>query len=213
MIICFEGVNGSGKSTLARAVARSWLGHTGQPVLHTDPTQQTEFGQHVREAIMAAPNLDVTAETLAFTSARLHAAPRIRQIAAQDDSTLVVLERWGGAVVAYGRAVGTDEALLDALEVVLSGALRIDHTFLVDVPGTVADHRLSAEVDPNRFETAGWEYLERVRQGYLDWARRRGVPVLSGAWPADEVSNWAEQLVESMVGAEVDPVGHGVVRL
>lgn len=193
MIVCLEGVNGSGKTTLAEAMIKCWLAAGGATARLTEPVQYTEFGRQVRTAIMNEGHLSVEAETLAFASARLHAAENL--LRQHSGSDLVVLERWAGAVVAYGAAVGTDAVLLEALEPLLARALHIDYTVLVDTPGAVAHDRLTAESNPNRFENQGPDYLEKVRQEYLAWADRHSVPVVSGTRSVDDATAWAAETI------------------
>jgi thymidylate kinase len=200
MIICLEGINGCGKSTLAAAIAERWgaLGK-GRPLL-ADVIRDTSFGRQVRTAIMNATELDVDAESCAFVSARLHGAAQLRRAAEAGQNDLIVLERWSGAVVAYGTAVAVSPRLLDALESVLAAALPVDRTFLVDVPGAVAARRLAEQTDTNRFEARAPEYLEQarleqVRQEYLSWANARGIPVISGMLPGPELSAKAADTV------------------
>ncbi len=182
MIICLEGINGAGKTTLATALAQRWSAEGRSARLH-DPIALTQFGQQVRTAIMATTDLSVDAETLAFVSARLHGASVLDRSIGTTAQDLLILERWQGAVVAYGRVAGTNPFLLRSLEAVLTGALPIDQTFLIDIPGAIAARRLARQGDPNRFETSGSAYLERVRRQYLTWAGPRHTPVLDGTRP------------------------------
>ncbi|MFE7935700.1 hypothetical protein ACFU6S_44675, partial [Streptomyces sp. NPDC057456] len=140
---------------------------------------------------------------LAFASARLHAADALTP--APED--LVVLERWAGAVVAYGTVAGTDSLLLSALESVLSSSMVVDCTVVVDVPGETAAERLAVQTDTNRFETMGSDYLEQVRQSYLDWAGRRDCVIVPGTLPRDEAESWAAELVNSLLtnARRIDP--------
>ncbi|OLE27414.1 MAG: hypothetical protein AUG49_05365 [Catenulispora sp. 13_1_20CM_3_70_7] len=197
MIVCLEGINGSGKSTIAGAITAHWTATTGGTARHVEPVQHTSFGRSVRSAIMAAGDLDVDAEALAFGSARLHAAVLLRP-AAESTGELIVLERWAGALMAYGAAVGTSPVLLHTLESALVDALPIHHTFVVDVTGRTADERLLAQKNTNRFEVQGACYLEQVRQEYLRWARRHDVPVVDGGQSATRARALAEQIVEAL---------------
>lgn len=168
MIICIEGINGSGKTTLARALLDQWP--RGQAAA-TDPVQHTVFGQVVRTAIMAADQLTADAETLAFASARLHTAGALAPARCPPPMEMIILERWAGAVVAYGTVAGASPFLLRVLEAALTGALPVDVTVLLDTPGEVAEARVTRLGDRNRFETQGPGYLERVRRQYLAWDR------------------------------------------
>ncbi|MFJ6392827.1 dTMP kinase [Streptomyces sp. NPDC091972] len=197
MIICLEGINGSGKTSLAQILMDSWLAAGGRTAVKAEPVQSTAFGRDVRTAIMETGDLNPEAEALAFASARLHAADAIDP-AAED---LVVLERWAGAVVAYGTVAGTDSLLLSALESVLSASVAIDRTVVVDVPGLVAAERLATQSDTNRFETMGADYLEQVRQSYLDWGRNHECVVVPGTLPHNDAQAWATELVSSLLAS------------
>jgi thymidylate kinase len=189
VIVCLEGVNGCGKTTLAGALTSWWSG----PAEVADPVQATGFGRHVRSAIMDAAGLTADAETLAFVSARLDGATALDGVA---HDGLLVLERWGGAVVAYGSVAGSNPFLLNSLESVLAGALPVDLTILIDVPGTVAASRLaSMEEAANRFETIGPDYLEHVRRSYLAWATMRHVPVIAGTDPTEQQLHTIRDLI------------------
>lgn len=194
MIVCLEGVNGSGKTTVARNLTRAWTARGGTAA-HLDPVQHTPFGRQVRAAIMAATDLDADAETLAFTSARLHAAPRMAELSQQPRS-LVVVERWAAAIAAYGHVAGSAPALIEALETALTEALPIDHMFIVDTPGEEATRRLRSEPDPNRFETRGSAYLEKVRQAYLSWARDHGAVILDTVMQ-EHADAWADRFAHA----------------
>jgi dTMP kinase len=198
VIICLEGINGSGKTSLAEILMDRWLTLGGCTATKFDPVQGTAFGQSVCTAIMDTADLNPEAETLAFASARLHAAP----IITPEAKDLIVLERWAGAVTAYGTVSGTDPALLSALESVLLASMAINHTVLVDVPGQTATERLSIQSGKNRFETIGADYLENVRQSYLDWAHRRRAMVVSGTMSLVESAAWASDLINSFLNGE-----------
>jgi dTMP kinase len=107
--------------------------------------------------------------------------PDIRSYETDRSGNLVILERWAGAIVAYGRAAGTSEQILAALEMALTTALPHCKSFLIDVPGVVAADRLRATNDPNKFETRGHEYLDQVGREYRRWASDRNVRVIDGS--------------------------------
>ncbi|MBO2461761.1 dTMP kinase [Actinomadura violacea] len=205
MIVCVEGVNGCGKSTLAAILVDMWT--RGQAVA-LDPVQHTRFGGALRSAIMAAESLGADAETLAFASARLHTATALAGQRCPPARELVVLERWAGAVVAYGTVAGSSPFLLRALEAALAGALPVDVTVLVDVPGEVAAARLTQQTSTqaNRFETRGSAYLERVRRQYLAWASLRQVPVINGLQDLHTIAGHVTRLIET-TAAVTDPGG------
>jgi dTMP kinase len=198
VIVCIEGINGSGKSTLARTLAGQWA---HGPCAAIDPVQHTAFGQTVRTAIMAADSLTADAETLAFASARLHTAATLAPARCPPPGEMIILERWAGAVVAYGTVAGASPFLLRALEAALAGALPVDVTILLDAPGDVAEARVTRLGDRNRFETQGPGYLERVRRQYMAWASIRQIPVINGQQDPAAVAGHVSQLISHRAAA------------
>ncbi|MFG2245802.1 dTMP kinase [Spirillospora sp. NPDC048823] len=199
--MCVEGINGSGKTTLANVLVGMWPSGYAQAI---DPVQHTVFGDTIRTAIMTVTSLAADAETLAFASARLHTAGILAGNRCPPPQHLVVLERWAGAVVAYGTVAGASPFLLRALEGSLTGAIPVDVTMLVDVPGDVAEDRLIRLGGRNRFETLGPGYLERVRRQYLAWASIRQVPVINGQQGMAAVADQAVGLIEARAAATGD---------
>ncbi|MBL4844324.1 MAG: hypothetical protein JKY65_02255 [Planctomycetes bacterium] len=191
MIVCLEGINGSGKTTLGNGLLAIWAGGSACTI---DPTQHTPFGRALRTAIMAETSLGADVETLAFASARLRTA-EVLTSPAPEARDLVVLERWAGAVMAYGTVAGASPVLLEAVEQRLLSALPIDITVLLDLPGGDAEARVNQLAERNRFETQGSGYLERIRRQYLAWASNRQVSVVDGR---QEVATIVELVAELM---------------
>src|SRR4051794_13718693 len=101
------------------------------------------------------------------------------------------------AVVAYGTVAGASPFLLRALEAALVGALPVDVTVLIAVPGQIAVRRLARlDEDPNRFETQGPTYLEKDRQQYLAWSAIRQVPVINGQETTAAITGQVSGLIE-----------------
>jgi len=169
---------------LGGLVAQGWIASSGEGAELLEPVQMTQFGRLIREGIMQESDLDVTAETVAFASARLHACSMIRDLAIAKPRRLLILERWAGAVIAYGRVAGTDSNLLGSIEHLLLKAVDIQYTFFLSIPGSVAAKRLINEQAPNKFETRGAGYLERVNAEYRRWAEVRDVGILEGGYRA-----------------------------
>lgn len=198
MIVCLEGINGAGKSTLARLLTERWLAGGGELAEVVDATEASHFGQEVRSAIMNADGLNEWAENLAFASARIAGFATIAERFVGVPGRLCVIERWSGAVIAYGRAVGTSESILQFLESALMNSAAIDTMLLVDVSGEIAAGRLRQQADTNRFETKGDVYLERVRQEYLTWARGRGVRIIGGDLSIERLRNEVDQIIDGL---------------
>src|SRR6266542_2840039 len=161
VIVCLEGTNGCGKTTLAHALAERWRAEGGTAQI-IDPTLATDFGKQLRAAVMDAVRHDEISgdtETLAFAAARLQSTRTLRCVGRQP-ADLLIVERWTAALIAYGAVAEANQTLLSAIRDVLDAALPIEGTAYLDVPGTVAQHRLARQTEHNRFETLGSGYLE-----------------------------------------------------
>ncbi len=194
MIVCLEGINGAGKTTLAAALARQWRDEGLGDVGLADPLRATGYARHLRAAVMTTGDLPPDAEALAFVSARLHAATTLRNSAF---AGMLVMERWAGAVAAYGAAAGTSPDLLQWLEGALTAALPIACTLLLDAPANVVAGRLARLARLNRFESQGSGYLEAVRREYLGWATAQNVPILDATTPPAILADKAFSIVRS----------------
>jgi thymidylate kinase len=196
VIVCLEGINGAGKTTLAGALVNRWQANMPGGASQADPLKVTSFARRIRNAVMTTSNLPADAEALAFTSARLHTAARLSRPTPGD---LVLVERWAGAVVAYGAAAGTNSALLGELEATLSTALRADCTLLLDLPAAVACGRLTSAPSLNRFETAGTGYLERVRLQYQIWAAASKATILDATMSPQHLASAAIGVITPLI--------------
>lgn len=191
MIICVEGVNGSGKSTFAEVLGAAWAEATGSLWTLVDPSQRTDFGRSVRQAVMDGDRIDAAAEALAFAAARLDGmADFLATAQAEEVQQLFVVERWAGAVWAYGRAELSDPAVSDLVEALLWQEMQVP-TVLVDTVGETAHDRLRGMTDLNKFETRGVHYLDSVAGYYREWATRRDVPIVDGTDDLDKLRSRA----------------------
>jgi dTMP kinase len=188
--IVFEGGEASGKSTQsARLAARLGAVHTREP-------GGTAVGARLRELLLDArtTGLDDRAEALLMAADRAqHVAEVIRP--ALDGGRHVVCDRYIGSTLAYqGYGRGLPVAELRRLSAWAAGGLWPDLIVLLDVPRSVAQARRSAA--PDRLESAGDEFHERVLRGYraLAAADPARWVTIDGTGPADEVAAavWAE---------------------
>jgi dTMP kinase len=182
--IVFEGGEASGKSTQSARLARR-LG-----ALHTREPGGTAIGGRLRELLLDArtTGLSDRAEGLLMAADRAqHVAEVIRP--ALEAGRHVVCDRYVGSTLAYqgyGRGLDVDD--LRRISQWASGDLWPDVVVLLDVPPAVAATR--ADGEPDRLESAGDAFHERVVQGYRSLAAAepdRWVSV-DGSAPVDEVT-------------------------
>ena len=196
--IALEGGEGAGKSTQARAL-KAWLESIGHDVVVTFEPGATEVGRRLRSVLLdhpepaggsgqaAPPTLSPRAEALLFAADRAeHVASVVRPALLLGH--VVVTDRYLDSSVAYQGAgrdlAGTDVARLSRWA---TDGLQPDLTVLLDVPAAEGLSRVEA---PDRLESEPLDFHERVRERFLDLARRGGnrYLVVDGTRPASEIT-------------------------
>jgi dTMP kinase len=193
--ITLEGIDGAGKSThlawFTAALARRGIAHrvTREP-------GGTPLGERLR-ALLLDPAQAVDPETealLMFAARNEHLARVIRPALAAGE--WVLCDRFTDATFAYqGGGRGVSMARLEALEAWVHGGLQPDATFYFDVSAEVGRQRLQgAPRALDRFEMEQGAFFERVRQGYLERARRftQRIRVIDASLPIAEVQKRLE---------------------
>jgi dTMP kinase len=202
--ITLEGIEGAGKSTVARLVCE-WLAARSIGVRLTREPGGTALAERVRQVVLerGAETLTPVAETLLVFSARaIHVENLIRPTLARGE--WVVCDRFTDATRAYqGSGRGVDAAWIDALAEVVHGDLRPDCTLLLDLPPAVGLERARRRsgVAADRFEAETEAFFSRVRDGYLEVARRepRRVRVIDAALELKHVEAQVTRVLEGLV--------------
>jgi len=202
--VTLEGGEGAGKSTNL-AFVRQWLQQAGHSVLVTREPGGTALGERVRELLLHRHELDIApeTETLLMFAARAEHLTRIIRPALTQGKT-VLCDRFTDATYAYqggGRGVAPERIAL--LETWVQGDLRPDLTLLLDVPVEVGLARAGNRGLPDRFERENGEFFARVRQAYLDLARRapERIRVIDAGQSREQV--------EQRIAATLHEVVHG----
>jgi dTMP kinase len=175
MLIAFEGIDGSGKTTLSRELYR-FLTRKGIKAVWTREPHDAK----IREIILSR-ELSPWEETFLFLTDRgIHVRnfvkPHLR------DGYTVIADRFYLSTLAYqGFGRGLDIALLKRLNAEITGGLKPDITFLIDIPVELALKRLQKRGNHrDRFEKK--EFLQKVREGFLKLAEEEpNVVLLKGS--------------------------------
>lgn len=194
--IVFDGPDGSGKSTQFHkftdfAIAR------GVTVCEVREPGGTAIGEEIRRVLLdhRTGDLDVTAEMLLYMASRAQLIAE-RIVPALSRGELVLADRFVSSTLAYQGAAGGMS--LDDIRAVAAIACRDvspDLTVIFDVTEETAASRLSPLLD--RMEAKGAAYHRRVRQGYLDQAKRDPAHYLVIDANGDAKSVWSA-LVEQV---------------
>lgn len=171
--VTFEGAEGCGKSTQLGRL-RAWMEEGGIPVLATREPGGTALGRAIRQALLAPREGEVApeAELLLYEADRAqHAREVIRP--ALEKGVNVLCDRFYDSTTAYqafGR--GLPEERVRELNAWAAGGLVPDLTLLFDLPAEEGLRRARRGSGGDRLEREALAFHERVRQGFLELARR-----------------------------------------
>ena len=173
-LITFEGVEGAGKSTQL-ALAAERLRRTGRDVVETREPGGTAIGQKIRAILLdvAHGHLDPVAEWLLYEAdRRQHVQEFLRKEVGPN--RFVLCDRYSDTTEAYqqvGR--GLDAGLVGKIDALARDGLVPDLTLVYDVASERGLERArSRHGSLDRFEAADLEFHRKVRDAYLEIARR-----------------------------------------
>ena len=170
LFITFEGADGCGKTTQMRLLSE-YLESKGYEVVLTREPGAKGLGEKIRE-ILLHYNGEVSskAESFLFLADR---AQNIEKIVNPSVTAgkMVLCDRHTDSTVAYqgyGRGINIDE--LKMLNNLAVGCRKPDITFIFDIDVETSMTRVGKEKD--RMESAGIEFFNNVRNGYLEIAKQ-----------------------------------------
>ena len=172
--ITVEGQDGAGKTTNIEFI-RDLLEQKNIDVLVTREPGGTKLGEELRRLILNAHDVDIddVAELLLMFAAR---AQHITEIIkpALNRGTWILCDRFTDATFAYqsgGRGLPPD--YVETLQRLVQGDLEPDLTLLLDVDLSTGQARSrQRNTERDRFESEHMAFKQRVRDTYLDLARR-----------------------------------------
>jgi dTMP kinase len=171
-LVSFEGGEGSGKTTQAARLAAE-LQSRGLAVTVVREPGGTPLGERVREILLDTDHDDMAAwaEANLYTAARAQLLKQVI-IPRMARGDIVVADRFADSTFAYqGAGRGLEMQVLMAMQMALK--VRPDLTLLLDIDpeaGLARGDRAGASRD--RIEAEDLAFHNRVRRGYLDFARR-----------------------------------------
>jgi dTMP kinase len=178
--IVFEGIEGCGKTTQIKLLG-SYLEHKGQQHIVTREPGGTPLGEDIRKIFLHSKNADIDplTELLLVTASRIQ---HVKQIIAPalKENRLVLCDRFFDATVAYqGYAAKLSLAMIYKCHELFLDSITPDLTILLDCPVETGLKRSRCrniaegiQVEEGRFEEKTMEFHEKVRQGYLNTAKK-----------------------------------------
>lgn len=194
--ITVEGVDGAGKSTQFEVIAKA-LREKGIDLVTTREPGGPESAEKIRTLLLTEP-MTAKCELLLMFAARQENLEKIIR-PALEAGKWVLCDRFTDASVAYqGYGRGRSLKEIEMLGNFVHPDIKPDKTVIFDLPTEIAAARLSRKLD--RFEQEDADFHHRVRQGYLEIAKKepeRCVVIDASGSPEEvagkvlkEVSSW-----------------------
>lgn len=191
LFIVLEGMEGSGKTTqikIAEKLMRSW----GYEVVTVREPGGTELGEQLRKLLLAAP-LEVrptpVAEMLLLQASRSQLTDTVIK-PALNEGYCVISDRYTLSTYAYqGSGRGWSVAAIKTFGYLVH-PITPDLTLVLDLPAQLSMQRAAARGGPDRIESEGLDFFERVRRGYHDYAAQHSsrVKLIDASKDASTVS-------------------------
>lgn len=201
--ITFEGGEGCGKSTQIAGVAAR-LREQGRTVLVQREPGGTELGEEVRHILLRHKKMAgmvAEAELLLFCASR---AQLVREVIlpALAEGQVVIADRFFDSTTVYqgvGRKI--DAGRVATINRFAIGDCVPDLTIVIDLDPRIGLERAKGRELFDRMESQSLEFHQRVRQGYLDLAKREPerVKVVDGSQWLEEVGKRIWAFVEQVV--------------
>ncbi len=177
--ITFEGVEGSGKSTQSKKLYEFLLSKQIDTILTREPGG-AKASELIRNILISEEieKLEPKTELLLNFSARLeHIEKTIKP--ALEKNKIVISDRFFDSTYAYqGNAFGLKKTLIDEVKKISIGNFEPEITFLIDVPIEISFERIKNRSDNNRYEKLGFEFHQKVREGFLQLAKNHNRIIL-----------------------------------
>ncbi|KXS55263.1 MAG: dTMP kinase [Marinobacter sp. T13-3] len=171
--IVFDGNNGAGKTTQMHRVAET-LREEGHTVMVTREPGGTPTAEAIREMLLRVTDdpSTPTTEMLLFIAARAHHVETKIQPALAEGQ-IVLCDRYTPSTIAFqcaGR--GFPEATARAMEELALGAFKPDHHLIFDLDPREGLAHNAALADVDGIEQRGLDYLDTVRESFLEQAHK-----------------------------------------
>ncbi|MEI8129389.1 MAG: dTMP kinase [bacterium] len=166
LFITFEGIDGCGKSTQLNLLSE-YLKSEGLEVVITREPGAKGLGEKLREIL-----LNYEGEVSSNCEAFLFLADRAQHIdtlvkPAIEAGKVVLCDRHTDSTIAYqGYGRGVDLEQIKMLNRIATSGLEPDLTFVFDLDVEISQMRVGKNKD--RMESAGDDFHNRVRNGYLE---------------------------------------------
>jgi len=198
LFLTFEGVDGCGKTTQINLL-KEYFEKQNRTVLLTREPGAKGLGEKLRDIL-----LNYDGEVSPVCESFLFLADRAQHIdtiikPAVERGEIVLCDRHTDSTLAYqGYGRGIDLKQVKMLNNIATSGIKPDCTFVFDIDIKTSQNRVGKNKD--RMESAGIEFFERVRLGYLKIAKEepQRVKVIDGLQSIDKIHNEIINIVQNI---------------
>lgn len=209
MFITLEGIEGSGKGTAIELVA-SWLKEQGYSLVLTREPGGSSIGKEIRSMLLNAKNTDLAdlAELFLYLADR---AQHVEQVImpALSEEKVIISDRFADSTIVYqGYGRGLDLQNLYTLNNIAIGGRWPDLTIVLDLPVETGlararkrNKELGIEESEGRFEAESYGFHNKIRAGYLDWAKQHSerIATVDATGSPEDVFQRIKPLIEGIL--------------
>lgn len=169
MIIVFEGIDGSGKTTVSKKIYQELSQIFPSRVFWFSEPSQTTLGKNLKSIITSKEiTLTTLEQTLLFTTDRSFLL-RNYIIPYNNNNNIIIMDRSFISTYTYQIMNEKDERIRELMKNLTELSIRdfyIDILFYLDCPSEIS---LSRITEKDGIESKGIEFIERVRENYLNF--------------------------------------------
>lgn len=178
--IAIDGIDASGKGKVIRRIRP----HLEPAVVIACPNRETRSGKIIKGFLSQGMDYPRMAQIAQFESNRWEWAETVRE--AKSQGRMVLANRWYHSGMAYALASG--EEYYQAVLALTKGIPEPDLSIIIDI---TVEESYRRKAEPEDRETLDHDpvFLSKVRQNFLDLAKRFGWTVIDGMAAPDVVAN------------------------
>lgn len=199
--ITIEGIEGVGKSSNVSFIA-DFIQNKGKQVVVTREPGGTPIAEAIRKILLAEYEEEILGQTelLLLYAGRLQHVEHVIKPALMQKKW-VVCDRFIDATYAYqgaGRGISIDK--IDEINHWTLGEFSPDCTIVLDAPVEVAFERIKKNRDLDRFEKEKAAFFQRIRQQYLQMAKRdlKRYHVVDATKPLEVVQETLQNILKTI---------------
>ncbi len=199
LFITFEGIDGCGKTTQIQLL-KKYYEEKGFKVLVTREPGAKGLGEKFREILLNYDGeVSSNCESFLFLADRAQHIDTIIKPAIQN-GTIVLCDRHTDSTVAYqGYGRELDLKQIHYLNNIATNNIKPDLTFILDIDVETSLERIGKNRD--RMESAGIDFFNRVRNGYIEISKQEPnrVKLISGKNTIEKIHDQIIELIDEII--------------